>query len=208
VISTSVLVLPGARGHAEVSRKAQPTPYDRNIRQSESLSYEACSPIPLSCDGFCSNAGTFTRSVESRNRSNLQRRPHLTDLARLTGLKFLSGQRVYPCLTWLRCRSRRHLQEPSPVMIPACVGTGTVTGGRTLADTPPSKFLMTSHPVNRTRIMKTKPPDPCFVFMSRGRNMNPGMITSPTGCGHGSPRQRRTRQRYPDWPCPVGAGRA
>jgi hypothetical protein len=43
--------------------------------------------IPLSCDGFYSNAGLFTRSVDSRDRSNLQRRPHLTDLARLTKLK-------------------------------------------------------------------------------------------------------------------------
>jgi hypothetical protein len=87
VTSTSVLVLPGARGHAEVSRKTQPTLVSVTAVATVVPQARACSSIPLSCDGFCSDAGSFTCSVKSCDRPDLHRRPHLTDLARLTGLE-------------------------------------------------------------------------------------------------------------------------
>jgi hypothetical protein len=107
--------------------------------------HRAGASATLSCARLRRTAGFTAPPVGVRDRSNAWRRPHLTDLARLTRLGPRYGRGVYLRSTWLRCRSRRHLPGSSRAARGGPRPAGP-TRGRTLADTPPSDFSPAAPP--------------------------------------------------------------
>lgn len=105
VISTSVPVLPGARGHAGVFRPAEAT-------RRAAWARRASSPTSPSCVGRAEHR-IVPGSRRGRDHSADRRRP-----PRRLGKAYrecwcCSGSRTLPRLTWLRGRSRRRLQKSS-----------------------------------------------------------------------------------------------
>jgi hypothetical protein len=66
VTSTSVLVLPGARGHAEVSRPTQPTLEERHIRRNGCASRQSLLADPSELRWICVRTPDRSRAPSTR----------------------------------------------------------------------------------------------------------------------------------------------